>query len=387
MLFIFSWHIIYIILYYNIYMKVPNSFIPYHPLTNFELMDFMKINNLDGDVMMREEYKGDKTKNKMTILNLDKKQNNGTHWVGVFKDGDKIIYFDPFGNPPCDSVVALKNNNTRLFYADNQIQPQKSILCGYFCCCFLYWMNKGKDLHDFLYQFKMSNEPSNDTLLKKIIEGSEKINNGPWLEKEGKGVDGAVAKPDPPTGKGVDIVEKINKAFPETEFHMFDVSIEDGELEFQKYSFLGPGTQIKEHISNYDQLMDLEDWRDIDYDNIEYNKQPINTIDKYSSKHDLDYSWIEQNISDKDKVLKMKHDADRVLEKSAFDLMKKKDTPLKEKVVSAMTGVIIWSKIKMGLGRSSIDKDLKKAIQLLKKHQTLLSEQQQTRLAAMLIEN
>ena len=205
----------------------------------------------------------------------------------------------------------------------------------------------------------MSNEPSNDGLIKKIIEGSGR------------------------EGKGVDIVEKINKAFPETEFHMFDVSLEDGELEFQKYSFLGPGTQIKEHISNYDQLMDLEDWRDIDYDNIEYNKQPINTIDKYSSKHDLDYSWIEQNISDKDELLKMKHDADRVLERSAFDLMKKKDTPLKEKVVAAMTGIIIWSKVKFGLG-SSIDADIKKAVQLLKKHQTLLSEQQQTRLAAIL---
>ena len=34
------------------------------------------------------------------IWNVDEQDKSGTHWVGVIKDSDKIIFFDSYGKPP-----------------------------------------------------------------------------------------------------------------------------------------------------------------------------------------------------------------------------------------------------------------------------------------------
>lgn len=164
-------------------MNTPKSFLNYHALTNVEVQDFLNKNNIKGEVIMREEKP---TKDNI-VINLDDIEGMGTHWTSVYKDNGKVYYFDSFGvQPPEEQLTAFKNEGNRVFYSDSKIQPDDSILCGYYCCLFLYWMNKGKTFYDFIYKFKQNGQSENDKLLKKIFESSKEV--------EGEGIQDTITK-------------------------------------------------------------------------------------------------------------------------------------------------------------------------------------------------
>ena len=87
--------------------------IDYHDLVNHEL--------IDGSY----------------VLNMDNK-----HWVALFVKNHKGVYFDSYG---IIYPLEIKNFCKNLIYSDDTIQSTNSVLCGYFCLFFLYWMtNKYK---------------------------------------------------------------------------------------------------------------------------------------------------------------------------------------------------------------------------------------------------
>lgn len=71
------------------------------------------------------------------IVNLDSKENSGTHWVAYKKIGNDVVYFDSFGNlqPPPDlmkyfGVGSIKYNHKRY-------QEYNTFVCGHLCLKFL----------------------------------------------------------------------------------------------------------------------------------------------------------------------------------------------------------------------------------------------------------
>ena len=71
------------------------------------------------------------------IVNLDDVSGPGTHWVAYRKLGDKVQYFDSFGDlrPPTDVMLYL--NVDEVQYNIKQYQKFDTYWCGHLCLKFL----------------------------------------------------------------------------------------------------------------------------------------------------------------------------------------------------------------------------------------------------------
>lgn len=76
--------------------------------------------------------------NECGIVNLDSLQNIGTHWVAYIKKGNKVNYFDPFGNlrPPLELLQYF--NGCDIEYNRMRYQEWNTPYCGHLCLEFLY---------------------------------------------------------------------------------------------------------------------------------------------------------------------------------------------------------------------------------------------------------
>ena len=93
------------------------------PLSNFELEDAakrIKISSFRGVFFTR--YITEKAEKKICgIVNLDKSDGPGTHWVSWYKNGKTKIYFDSYGAQPPIEVVKYLGSPIR--YNTDQLQP------------------------------------------------------------------------------------------------------------------------------------------------------------------------------------------------------------------------------------------------------------------------
>lgn len=82
-------------------------------------------------------------RNESGIVNLDEMTGPGTHWVAYFKKGDKVEYFDSFGNlrPPIELQRYLENNAIIMYNHDSH-QTYQQNNCGQLCLYFLLCCKK-----------------------------------------------------------------------------------------------------------------------------------------------------------------------------------------------------------------------------------------------------
>ena len=102
-------------------------------------VEYLKIKNFKG-VISRDEIPT-KVKNipgECFIINLDNTEGPGTHWVAVKITAGFVNYLDSFGLQPPQELVNLCYTFNKLSkYESNQFQDLSSVLCGYYCLCFL----------------------------------------------------------------------------------------------------------------------------------------------------------------------------------------------------------------------------------------------------------
>jgi hypothetical protein len=101
------------------------------------------------------------------VLNL-----GNQHWTGLYVIDQVGVYFDPFG---VIYPVEVKKFCQNIIYSDDQIQPIKSVLCGYYVLAFLYFMtNKFQyNLQYTLNQFRSKfndDTKKNDKILQTMIK-------------------------------------------------------------------------------------------------------------------------------------------------------------------------------------------------------------------------
>ena len=132
------------------------------------------------DRFTKKIYKGcfpiDKLPLKITypccfIVNNQKSNENGEHWVSIFYESNKTaVFFDSFGLSP--KYYNLENyiTSTSKSFSYNKIQLQSifSSYCGYYCILFLLFKARNKSLN--FIQKKFRDPISNDTLIKKFIK-------------------------------------------------------------------------------------------------------------------------------------------------------------------------------------------------------------------------
>ena len=69
---------------------------PAHPFTNFEIQKYYQNEPRFNGVFSRNNLPK-KIKDGTYVINLDEYADVGTHWIALFCNKNKIVYFDSFG--------------------------------------------------------------------------------------------------------------------------------------------------------------------------------------------------------------------------------------------------------------------------------------------------
>jgi len=91
-------------------------------------------------VVMRDEVRKLKIHDKMfLIINYDKSDQNGSHWVSVVKNGNEVYHFGSYGIP---ALHEIKNHFAKynIYYNDRPVQQTGSSICGHLCLAFIEHM-------------------------------------------------------------------------------------------------------------------------------------------------------------------------------------------------------------------------------------------------------
>ena len=99
------------------------------------------------------------------VINLDVYADVGTHWIALFCNRNKIVYFVSFGveHIPEEIKKLIGNKNIKaIIFA---VQANDSVMCGYFFIGFIDFMFAGKKLTDHTNLFSPDDFKKNDNII------------------------------------------------------------------------------------------------------------------------------------------------------------------------------------------------------------------------------
>jgi len=105
------------------------------------------------------------------ILNLDRKNQPGSHWVAVFIDESGVgEYFDTYGRPPKKSQIKnyFKKHALDWKFNEKMIQSPYSSVCGQFCIYYLCHRIRGISMEEICDRFSNNGE-TNDFLVMRWV--------------------------------------------------------------------------------------------------------------------------------------------------------------------------------------------------------------------------
>lgn len=113
---------------------------PIRALSNFEIEEYCRMKGIPLNGCFSKDLLDDTPMKNgdVYVLNLDSADGNGTHWTCLMKNKGIVLYYDPFGVEPPESVLAkIKNTKGRCYYSTEVNQDLDSVLCGYYCLSIL----------------------------------------------------------------------------------------------------------------------------------------------------------------------------------------------------------------------------------------------------------
>ena len=112
---------------------------------NVDLIEYLKKYNgkkgyvFSGVIMKDEVVKMPVYDKQFFIVNYDKSNQEGSHWVAVVKNKNTVYHFGSYGLPPLQEIKA-KFSKYKIYYSDTPMQLDNSSICGYLCLKFIEWM-------------------------------------------------------------------------------------------------------------------------------------------------------------------------------------------------------------------------------------------------------
>ena len=91
------------------------------------------------------------------VINLDEYSDIGTHWIVLYVNKKIVTYFDSFGVEHIPKEIKKFINNKNITSNIFKMQVYDSVMCGYFCFGFIYFLFKGNSLTDFTNLFSPNN--------------------------------------------------------------------------------------------------------------------------------------------------------------------------------------------------------------------------------------
>jgi hypothetical protein len=168
-------------------------------LTNIQIEDLSKRMSFPlAGVFFKDELPNKLEYNKGYVINLQNStdeegnENEGTHWtclqVNKYPTGlIEPIFFDPYGQPPSESVKKFVKSNTgkHLPYTERDVQSLMNNACGFYVCAFLHYINASEhrsknlyvDVNEFLECFddlnKSKDFKKNEFILKHFFRAKD----------------------------------------------------------------------------------------------------------------------------------------------------------------------------------------------------------------------
>jgi len=105
------------------------------------------------------------------VINTDKSDESGEHWVCLAMDKSKCHYFDSFGLHILESGIGKyvkKMGYNKYVYNSKAIQPFYSEKCGYYVIAFILAIESGESFKTFINQF--TRIKNNDKILIKSLK-------------------------------------------------------------------------------------------------------------------------------------------------------------------------------------------------------------------------
>ena len=99
------------------------------------------------------------------VINLDEHKVTGTHWIALFCNKNRIVYFDSFGVEHIPKEIKKFIGNKNIKANIYRIQSNNSIMCGYFCIEFIDFMLAEKTLIDYTSLFSLYDFSENDQII------------------------------------------------------------------------------------------------------------------------------------------------------------------------------------------------------------------------------
>ena len=95
------------------------------------------------------------------IANTDTSDEDGTHWVAMYRQDNICDFFDSYGRQP------FKNKFLGTKYTYNQIKLQSdySPVCGQYCLYFLYFRSRNYNLDEIVESLKTNG----DSIVKEFV--------------------------------------------------------------------------------------------------------------------------------------------------------------------------------------------------------------------------
>ena len=112
---------------------------PPHPLTNFEIQKYYENELKFNGVYSRNNLS--KIKDGAYIINLDEYESVGTHWIALYVNAKNVTYFDSLGGEHIPKEIKKFIGNKNIITNIYRIQAYDSIMCGYFCIRFIYFIS------------------------------------------------------------------------------------------------------------------------------------------------------------------------------------------------------------------------------------------------------
>ena len=112
---------------------------PPHPLTNFEIQKYYQNEPRLNGVYSRNNLPK-KIKDGAYVISLDEYANVRTHWIALICNRSEIVYFDSFGIEHVPEQIKNFVENKNIIANIFRLQANNSVMCGYFCIVFIYFM-------------------------------------------------------------------------------------------------------------------------------------------------------------------------------------------------------------------------------------------------------
>ena len=148
--------------------KKLKSLLPFHPLTNSDIIDYYASEPRCNGVYSRDNLP--QTINKGAyVINLDEYDDVGTDWIALYVRNN-CIYFDSFGVEYIPNEIKTFIGNKDIISNIFRLQAYDSIMCGYFCIAFIDFMLAGKTLLQFTNLFSPYDFNKNNKIVGKMFK-------------------------------------------------------------------------------------------------------------------------------------------------------------------------------------------------------------------------